>query len=65
MTLYARIHAAAAQTQPRVVIGTLAVAPLYAVGWLAGIVARLVWGVILWAALAVKFGVTDGWSGRR
>lgn len=65
MSLYARIHAAAAQTQPRVIISTAAVAPLYAVGWLAGTLARLVWGAVLWAALAVKFGVTDGWSGRR
>jgi hypothetical protein len=65
MTLYARIHAAAAQTQPRVVIGTLAVAPLYAVGWVIGTLGRVVWGVLLWTWLAVKFGVTDGWSGRR
>jgi hypothetical protein len=65
MTLYARIHAAAAQTQPRVVIRTVMVVPFYAIGWLAGTLARLVWGVLLWTWLAIKFGVTDGWSGRR
>lgn len=65
MSLYARIEAAAGQVKPRVVVQTALVALPYAVGWVLGMVARLLWGVgvRLWAAL--RIGLSDGWGARQ
>jgi hypothetical protein len=62
MSLYRRIEAAASGVQVHVVLQTVALSPFYAVAWVLGFLARLVWGVLLRLWLAFRIGLTDGWS---
>ncbi len=62
MSLYERVRESAKTADVRVVIATAAIAPLYAVGWLAGRVARTVWRGAVWLYTAARLGVIDGWG---
>jgi hypothetical protein len=63
MRLYYRVQSAASGVSFRVVAGTIAIAPLYALGWLAGRIARTVWRSLVWLWTALRIGATDGWMG--
>ena len=62
MTLYRRVQVAAAGADLRVVVTTAAIAPLYAVGWLAGRIARTIWRGLVWLYTAAHLGIVDGWG---
>lgn len=62
VTLYRRIEAAAATVRPVVVVKTLTMWPFYAIGWLAGRVARVVWLGLVWVWASLRVGVETGWG---
>ena len=62
MSLYQRIQADVRGVKPSIVLTTALIWPLYAVGWIAGKVARIVWNAALWLLMAGIRGVREGWA---
>lgn len=62
MTLYQRVATRAAKASFRVAVGTLFIAPFYALAWMLGRTARLVWSALVWSWESIGIGFKDGWG---